>query len=134
MRPWQGIGHVPGPDREVDAVGDVGVAGPTHTHDPPVLDPQVGLHHAQQGIDDDHARDDRVQLAGPGCGIVLGHAGTQVLRVAPQRLVSRLGEVLLHADPQVGVAEADPVTRGGAVATRVFFAADRRGHQRSPPP
>src|SRR5262245_41560828 len=43
--------HRPGvrPDVKIDPVGDVRVAGPPDTRDPPVLDADVGLDHAKQG-------------------------------------------------------------------------------------
>ena len=109
-----------GSDREVHAVGDVGVARPADAGDAAVLDPQVGLQHAEPRIHDHRARDHRVELALAGGAVLLGHARAQVLGVAPQRLVGGFGEVALDADPQVGVAQADLVAGGGAVASGVL--------------
>jgi hypothetical protein len=91
------------PDRQVHAVGDIRIAGASDPDDATVLDPQVGLHDPQQGIDDDDAADHGVQLALGRRGILLGHPRAPVLRVAPECLIGGLGQVLLDPDPQVGV-------------------------------
>jgi hypothetical protein len=36
---------------------------PARRDDPPLLDPDVGLHHAEQRIDHQHAADQHVELA-----------------------------------------------------------------------
>ena len=121
-------------DREVHAVGDVGVAGPPDPGDPSVLDPDVRLHDAEQWIQHDRARDDRVELALARRAVVLGHPGAPVLRVAPERLVGRIGEVAFDPDPEVGVAQPDPVAGGRAVARRVLGARVPLRHASRPRP
>ena len=120
-------------DREVDAVGDVRVARPPDPGDPPVLDPDVRLHDAEERIEHDRARDDRVELALGGRAVVLGHPGAPVLRVAPERLVGRIREVALDPDPEVGVAQPDAVAGGRAVARRVLGARVPLRHPAEPP-
>src|SRR2546427_483987 len=87
----------PGTDRQVDAVHDVRVAGPSDTHDAAVLDADVGLDDPDQGIDDDRATDHGVELALGRRAAVLAHPRPEVLRVAPENLIGRIGrsEVLV---------------------------------------
>ena len=96
-----------------------GVAGPPDPDDPAVLDADVGLDDADDGIDDERAGDDDVELrrARPA----LGRARPEGLRVAPDRLVAGRLAVLLDADPEVGVAEADAVAGRRAVAGEAFL-------------
>ena len=110
-----------------------GLPGPPDPDDPAVLDPEVGLHDAEERVDDDHRADHRVELARGGGGVVLGHPGAPVLRVAPQRLVARLGQVLLDAEPQVGVADPHAVACGRAVPEGVLVARQPVRHLACPP-
>ena len=110
-----------------------GLPGPPDPGDPSVLDPDVRLHDAEQRIQHDRARDDRVELALGGRAVVLGHPGAPVLRVAPERLVGRIGEVAFDPDPEVGVAQPDAVAGGRAVARRVLGARVPLRHAARPP-
>ena len=83
---------------QVDAVADGGVATGPDTDDPAVLDADVGLHHAQGGVDDDGTDDDGVQLARPGL-VGLRLAQPDGLAVAPQRLVAVRLAVVVDAQP-----------------------------------
>ena len=114
------------PDRQVDPVADVRVAGPPDPDDPAVLDPDVGLDDADRGIDDDGAGDDDVELGRPAGPVVLGHPAAQVLGVAPQRLVARVVGVALDSQPEVRVADPDPVVERRAVARPVGSARESR--------
>ena len=120
-----------GPIVQVDAGGDVRVAGAPDPDDAAVLDPDVRLHDAEERVDDEHAGDQHVELAVGGGAVVLRHPRADVLRVAPQRLVAVSDVVVLDADPQVGVAQAHAVARGRPVAARVLLA--RELSHRNPP-
>jgi hypothetical protein len=96
----------------------------TDPHDAPVLDTDVGLDDPEQRIDEQRPGDQHVQLAVGGRAVVLRHAGTDVLGVAPQRLVAVSDVVALDTEPQVGVAQADAVVRRGPVAGRVLAAGE----------
>ena len=92
---------------EVDAVADRRAAGPPDAGDPAVLDADVGLDDADHGVDDERAREHDVELRRPGRTVPLRHAGAEVLRVAPDRLVAAGGAVLLRPGPR------GPCRRGG---------------------
>ena len=63
-------------DRELDAVADRAVAGPSDADDPAVLDADVGLDDAEDRVDDERAGDDRVELrVGPGRSLGRSGAG-----------------------------------------------------------
>src|SRR2546421_10306550 len=96
-------GDRPGPraDSQVDAVHDVRVAGPSDTHDAAVLDADVGLDDPDQGIDDDRATDHGVELALGRRAVVLAHPRPEVLRVAPENLIGRFGQVVFDPDPEI---------------------------------
>jgi hypothetical protein len=121
------------PDRQVDTIHDVGVPGAADADDAAVLDPDVGLHDADPGIDDDHTRDHGVELAVARRAVVLRHPRAPVLREPPERLVGGIGEIRLDPDPQVGVAETHAVARRRAVAERVLLARDAFRHRPSCP-
>ena len=90
------------------------VAGAPDADDAAVLDADVGLDGAEDRVEDERAGDDHVEL---GVGRpALGRARSDRLGVAPDRLVAGRLAVVLDADPQVGVAEADAVAGRGAVA------------------
>ncbi len=112
IRPYAMYGFVFGPDHQVDAVADLGAARPADAGDPAVLDADVGLDHAEDGIHDERAGEHEVELRRAGRRVRLRHPHAQVLGVAPDRLVAAGGAVLLDADPEVGVAEADAVACG----------------------
>ena len=102
-------------------------ARPTPTMRPSLM-PMSALTTPMSGIDDERAGDDDVELrrAGPA----LGRARPDGLGVAPDRLVAGRLPVLLDADPQVGVAEADAVAGRRPVAGEAFL----RGEAGSPCP
>ena len=104
------------PDRQVDPVADVRVAGSADPDDPAVLDPDVGLDDTDRRVDDDDPGDDDIELGRAGRPIVLDHPAAEVLGVAPQRLVAGVVGIALDAQPEVGVAEPDPVAASGRSA------------------
>ena len=112
IRPYAVIGAVCGPIGRSMPSRDARVAGPPDADDPPVLDPDVGLHDADDGVDDEGADHDRVQLGRAGLR-GLRHADAEVLRVAPDRLVARRLAILADTDAEACVAEADEVARRG---------------------
>ena len=76
-----------------------GFPAPADPRDPALLDPDVGLHHAEEGVDHHHAGDQHVQFTVRGGPVELRLAGTEVLRVAPHRLVAAADVVVLDPDP-----------------------------------
>ena len=107
-----------------------GIAGPPDADDAAVLDADVGLDDPDEGIDDERPGDDDVELrrARPA----LGRAGPDGLGVAPDRLVVVCLAVLLDADPEVGVTEADAVAGRGAVAGEPFLRGEPAHRPASP--
>src|SRR5215211_1145698 len=103
------------PDYEVDAVRDARISGAPDSGDPAILDADVSLHDTQRGVDDDRADHHGVQLAGARRGR-LRHAQAEVLGVAPDRLVAGRLSILVDLDPEVRVAEADPIPELGPEA------------------
>src|SRR5262249_23394865 len=114
-----------GADRQLHARCDAGVPGPADPRDPPLLDPDAGLHHPEEGVDHHHAGDQHVQLAVRGGPVELRLPGAEVLRVAPHRLIAVADVVVLDPDPQARVGEADEVAGRGAEAPRVVLAPHR---------
>jgi len=107
----------------VDAVRDVRVAGAAQGHDAPVPDADIGADDAPP-VQDHGAGDHGVQGAvGPG-GDALGHRLADRLAAAEHRLVAAEYPVFLDLDPQVGVAQAHLIARGGAVQRGVALAGD----------
>src|SRR3954453_978604 len=104
-----------GTDGEVDTVGDVGVSRWPHPNDPAVLDAEVAFHDAEQRIDHEDGSDHRVELGRGRRGVMLRHPRPPVLRVAPQRLIAGLGEVLFDPDPYIGVGETYTIAGGPPV-------------------
>ena len=109
------IGWVCGPIAQLDAVADAGVAGPPDADDAAVLDADVGLDRADDGVEDEGAGDDGVELrmATRGPGSTAAGSSWRSPRWARRRGAWRSS---VDADPQVGVAEADPVAGRRAVA------------------
>ena len=98
----------PGADHQPvgDAVHDVRVAGLADTDDAAVVDADVGLDDADQGIEDDGVRDDQVERAG---GVRearrLGHPVPDGLAAAEDRLVAGHGQVALDLADEVRVGQ-----------------------------
>ena len=107
---------------EVDAVADRRAPGPADARDPAVLDADVGLHDADDGVDNDRAGEHDVELRRPRRAVPLGHARAEVLRVAPQRLVAARGPVLL---PRGSTGPCRPAGRGRRSSGRSGCAAPR---------
>jgi hypothetical protein len=112
----------------MDAVGDVGVAGPAERHDAPVAQPDVRLDDApvvqHQGVGDH-----RVRRPARARQCRLGHRLPDRLAAAEDRLLAAEGQVLLDLDPEVGVGEPDLVTDGRAVQ-RGVLPAGQLSHRR----
>ena len=80
------VGHVAlrvRADDEVDAVADRRAPGPADAGDPAVLDPDVRLDDADDGVDDERAGEHHVELRRPARAVPLRHPRAEVLRVAP---------------------------------------------------
>jgi hypothetical protein len=107
-----------------DAVHHLRVAGLADGADAPVLDADVGLHHAEHGVDDRHVGDHQVgRAAGAGDPVVHAHAFAQALAAAEDDLVAgRAAQVALDLDEQTGVAETDAVAGGGTEQADVLVA------------
>ena len=112
------IGWVCGPMGSSMPLADRAVAGPPDADDAAVLDADVGLDHAEHRVHDDDPGDDRIELGRRRPA--LGGPRPEGLGVAPDRLVAGRLAVLADADPQVGIAEADRVADGRAVAGQPF--------------
>ena len=93
-------------------------ARPTPTIRPSLI-PMSALIDPDDRVEHEGARDDGVEL--PVRGPSLGRVRPEGLRVAPDRLVAGRLAVLRDADPQVGVAEPDPVAGGRSVAGEAFL-------------
>src|SRR5262249_7352411 len=106
-----------------DVLHRAGVSRLADGDDLPVLHPDVGLHDAQLGVDDDDVGDDEVQRAA-GAGELVVHAHPVAERLAPavDGLVAVDPEVALDLDVEIGVAEADLVPGGGTEKIGVFRA------------
>ncbi len=90
------------------------VPGSPDADDAPVLDPDIGLDDADDRVEHERAGDDDVELGVTGAA--LSRARSKRLCVAPDRFVAWGLAVVLDADPQVGVTEADAIARGRPVA------------------
>src|SRR6185369_9268295 len=101
--------------------------------DSAVLDADVRLDDAEQGIDDHRADDDGVQLARTRHAR-LRHAEADVLRIAPDRLVADRLPILVDANPEVRVAEPDPIAGGGSEAGAMLGGGEAIHASVSPPP
>ena len=106
----------------VHAVHDVGVAGLADAGDLAVLDADVGLHHAQHGVDDRDVGDDQIErslLRGHRVG--QSHAVADGLSAAVYHFVAVFAQVLFDLDVEIGVAQADFVAHGRAEQVVVFL-------------
>jgi hypothetical protein len=107
------VGARPHDEVGVDALHGARVAGLADPGDPAVLDPDVRLHDAGNGVDHEDVRDHEVQGAvGHGDRTVRAEAVTQRLAAAEHALVAGDEEVVLDLGPEIGVAQADAVPRG----------------------
>lgn len=104
-----------GTDLQLDAVADVRVACAADGDDAAILDTDIGFDDAYDWVDDDGTDDDGVQLTRAGV-FRLRLAKANGLAVAPQRLVSVSLPVILDAQPEVRVCDANPVADGWSVA------------------
>ncbi len=77
------------------------------------LDGDVGLDHTPV-IQDQRVGDQGIGRLATG-PLALAHAIADHFATAKLHLFAVAGEILLHLDPQLGVAEAQPVAHGGAV-------------------
>ncbi len=100
----------------------VGVAGFADGSDAAVLDADVGFDDAPP-VQDQGVGDDGVHHGGVGA-LALAHAVADDFAAAEFDFVAVVGVVFFHFDPQVGVAESDPVPDGGAVHVGVGLSAD----------
>ena len=94
------------------AVHDLRVPGLADADDAAVLDPDVGLHDAQHGVDQHDVRDHEVERAlRRRDRAVRAETVPQRLAAAEYALVARHQQVLLDLGPQIRVAEPDAVSR-----------------------
>jgi hypothetical protein len=120
-----------GADDEVDPVRDRRAARPPDAGDPAVLDADVGFDDAQHRVHDERAGQDDVELRRSGRLVPLRDAAAEVLGVAPDRLVAPCGPVIRDPDPEVRVAEPDPIAGRRAIA-RPVLPGGEPGHRSVP--
>ena len=111
------------PQRGVDAVGDVGVAGLAERDDAPVADADVALDDAPV-VEHDGVRDHQIGRALGARRRALQHRLADRLAAAEDGLVAADAVVALDLDPEVGVGEPHLVADGRAVERGVAVAAD----------
>jgi len=121
-----------GADHDVHTRLDVRVAGLADADDPPVLDPDIGLHHTPM-VEDHGVGDDRVDGTFAPPALALPHAVADHLAAAELDLLARDRVVALDLDPELGVGQADLVAHGRAEHRGVSVAADPVGHGFTPP-
>ena len=107
----------------VDAVADIGVAGPAERDDRAVLDADIGLHDSPP-VEHDRIRDDRIRGAFGAGDRTLQHRLADRLASAEDGLVASDGQVFLDLDPQVGVGQPDLIPAGRPVQRGVLLTAD----------
>src|SRR5260370_33780836 len=78
-------------DGQVDTAGDVRIACPADADDPALLDSDAGLDHTEQRIDDKHARDEDVKLAGSGRALSLSHPRPDIAGLPAHELGTAAG-------------------------------------------
>ncbi len=122
-QPFAGDGLGAGTDDDVDPRLHVGIAGLADAADASVLDADVGLDDAPV-IDDQGIGDDRVHRALDLRALRLAHAVADHLATAEFHFLAVNRVVALDRDPQLGIAQPDPVAGGGAVHIRVGAAVD----------
>ena len=113
MRPSPAIALGARPDDDVDTGLGVGISGLANAGDPAVLQTDIGLDDAPV-IDDQRIGDHGVDRAFGARTLALSHAVADHLAAAELHLLAIEGEILLHLDDEIGVGQADAVTRGRA--------------------
>mmetsp|Transcript_11609 Transcript_11609/g.54024 ORF Transcript_11609/g.54024 Transcript_11609/m.54024 type:complete len:397 (-) Transcript_11609:22-1212(-) len=108
------------------ALHDVGVTSLAYARDHTVLDPHVRLVYASV-VDDERVGDDGVERDGCVDAALLTHTLPQSLTASELALVAVHAQVLLHRDPQVGIAKTNLVPNGRAVHGGVLGAGDGEG-------
>ncbi len=112
-----------GADRHRDGGVDLRITGAPERNDAAAADPDRGLAHAEDRIEQHHVRDAHVEclLQGELAGAQLPFAHR--LAHPDQRLRARTIVIGLHGGQQVGVGQSDAVAGAGAVERRVLRSA-----------
>ena len=100
-----------GPDDDVDARLDVGIAGLADGGDAAVLDADVRLHDAPM-VEDQRIGDDGVDRALGAAALALAHAVADHLAAAELHLLAIDREIALDLDEELGIGEPDAVAGG----------------------
>ncbi len=109
-------------DDDIDTGLDVRVTGLADGLDVAILDRHIGLDHAPP-IHNQGVGDDGIRRLGAGA-LALAHAITDDLATTELHFFTVAGQILLDADPQLGITEADAVAGGRAVHFRIGLSAD----------
>ena len=135
IMPSPAMTSVPGPMTIVDAGLDVRVAGLADGGDAAVLEADVGLDDAGDGIDDQRVGDHRIDHLGRAA-LALAHAVADDLAAAEFHFLAVDREVLLDLDEQLGVGQAQAVADATAMRRAEHFGiglpADFRAHYKAP--
>ena len=90
-------------DEQIGVVDDVGISRASDADDHAILHSDIGLDDAENGIADDHVRDEQIQLALRGEAIVHHETCPQGLAPAAQHLVAVARLVALDERQEVRV-------------------------------
>ena len=107
---------------DIDTGLNVRVTRLADSLDVAILDRHIGLDHAPP-IHNQGVGDDGVRRLGAGA-LALAHAITDDLATTELHFFAVAGQILLDADPQLGITEADAVAGGRAVHFRIGLSAD----------
>ena len=100
-------------DDDVHARLHVGIAGLADPRDAPVLQADIGLHHAPM-VEDQRVGNDRIDGAFGAARLALPHAVANDLAAAELHLLAIDCAVLLDLDEELGIGEAHLVAHGRA--------------------
>ena len=110
----------------------VGIARLADGCDQPVAQADIGLVDAGM-VDDQRVGDDRIHRPTGAADLALAHAIADHLAAAELDLFAVGGQVTLDLDDQIGVAQPQPVTRGGAIHAGIGLTIDAECHVKAPP-
>ena len=100
------------------------IAGLADAADAPVLDADIGFHHAEHGVDDGNIGDDEIGRPGRAREPVIhAHTFAEALATAEHHFVAETAaQVALDFHKQIAVAEANAIADRGAVKAHIFIA------------
>ena len=121
-------------DRHRDSVLDQRISRVTDPGDATVLDPDVGLDYALNGIENQRVSQDEVERVGIKCQRRLAHAIANHLSAAEFDLVAVAttfgDQVALDLDPKIRIGEPDAVASRRAEHFDILAAGKLKGHDR----